>query len=221
MRAAFRKIPQLPLSALIFYLTILAFWKLGVLPSPEGILTFLENLYKSYGLPGMFIASFLEGIVYFGLYFPGSFVVALAVILSDGTMGDLLAISVTVAVALTITSLINYALGRRILANRLNKELMEEDKKLLSKGVFFSALHPNSLAFYFFNAGIQKHKLGKVLLVPVIIVPYGLLLGYLIFSVKDSFMQAMENPYVMVSYLLIWFFIALVVELKKSRTGRQ
>ncbi len=78
-------------------------------------------------------------------------------------------------------------------------------------------LHPNALAFYFFNAGIQKHKFWKVLLVPVVLVPYGLALGALIFSIKDSFQKAIENPYLMISYLSVWFILALLVEVRRKR----
>ena len=123
-KQVFQKIPKLPLSALIFYVSIVMLWKFGHIPSPSNIFLFLENLYYSYGLTGLFIASFLEGIVYFGLYFPGSFIVALAVILSDGTFKSLLSISLVVATALTITSLINYTLGKKILANKFNKKLI-------------------------------------------------------------------------------------------------
>lgn len=211
------RIPKLPLSALFFYLSIVLLWQVGLIPSPAGILDILEGLYKTYGLPGLFVASFLEGIVYFGLYFPGSFVVALAVILSDGTFPALMAISGTVALALTITATINYSLGRRILANPLNKELVMEEKRVLSRGLFLAMLHPNALAFYFFNAGIQKHKFWKVLLVPVVLVPYGLALGMLIFSTRESFKRAIENPYLMISYLSVWFVLALLVEVRRKR----
>lgn len=93
IRDLFKKIPKLPLSALIFYIGVLFLWKFGFIPGPSNILIFLERLYTQYGLFGLFIASFLEGIVYFGLYFPGSFIVALAVILSDGSFASLLLIT--------------------------------------------------------------------------------------------------------------------------------
>ncbi len=198
----FQKIPKLPLSALIFYISIIILWKFGYIPSPSNILLFLENLYQSYGLTGLFISSFLEGIVYLGLYFPGSFIVALAVILSDGTFKSLLSISLVVAIALTITSIINYTLGKKILANKFNKELLLEKRPIFSKGLLISMLHPNALAFYFFNSGIKKQNFLKVLLVPLIMIPYGLALGYFFYSIKESLKTAIENPYIMISIIL-------------------
>jgi membrane-associated protein len=179
---------------------------------------FLENLYTSYGLTGLFVASFLEGIVYFGLYFPGSFIVALAVILSNGTFKSLFSISLLVAITLTITSLINYVLGKKILANKLNKELSEERMPVFSKGFFASFLHPNALAFYFFNSGIKKQNLLKVLLVPLIMTPYGLALGYLFYSIKKHLRTAIESPYIMISFILLWLLLAFLLENRNKKT---
>ncbi len=212
MKKILYKIPKLPLSALVFYLGVLILWRMNIIPSPSGIFLFLENLYASYGLIGLFIASFLEGIVYFGLYFPGSFIVAIAVILSDGSLNSLLSISITVAVALTITSLINYFLGKRIIKNSYNNDVIGDSKVALSKGLVASALHPNALAFYFFNSGIKKQNFLKFLLVPIIMIPYGLALGYFLYSIRDGLKVFIENPYVMISCIIIWMIIAFMVE---------
>jgi len=216
IKRIFQKIPKLPLSALIFYVCILVFWKFGFIPSPSNILILLETLYQSYGLVGLFIASFLEGIVYLGLYFPGSFIVALAVILSDGSFVSLLVISLVVALALTITTLINYSLGKKILSNRINKELFLKEKRILSKGLFISMLHPNALAFYFFDSGIKKQNFLKILFVPLIMIPYGLALGYFLYFIKEPLKKAIESPYIMITLILIWILLAFIIESRKN-----
>ena len=217
IKKIFQKIPKLPLSALIFYVSIITLWKLGFIPSPSNILIFLENLYNSYGLTGLFIASFLEGIVYFGLYFPGSFVIALAVILSDGSFASLLSISLVVAFALTITALINYSLGKKIIANRIDREILLKEKKVLSKGLFISMLHPNALAFYFFNSGIKKQNFLKILFVPLILTPYGLALGYFLYIIKEPLKRAIESPYIMITVILIWILLAFIIEYRNNK----
>ncbi|MDP2946683.1 MAG: hypothetical protein Q8N88_01075 [Nanoarchaeota archaeon] len=207
-----KKIPKLPLSALIFYSCIIILWKTNLIPSPANILIILENLYNSYGLTGLFIASFLEGIVYLGLYFPGSFIVALAVIFSDGTFLSLISISITVAIALTITSLINYFFGTRIKNNIVAEK--EIKKKIISKGLFVSMLHPNILAFYFFNSGIKRKNFLKIILVPLIMIPYGLAMGFLIYSVKEPAKIIVENPLTMITVILIWIIFAFIISKK-------
>ena len=210
-----KKIPLLPLSALLFYITALILWSINIIPPPTEIFLFLENLYINYGLFGLFIASFLEGIVYLGLYFPGSFIVALAVFLSDGTFISLISISLVVAFALTITSLINYVLGRHIVSRKTKKHEIHRTN-VGSKGLFLSMLHPNSLAFYFFNTGIEKQSPIRILFVPIIMIPYGLLFAYVLFFLKSPLRKAVENPYVMITAILIWFVIAFILEHKRK-----
>lgn len=209
-----KNFPWLPLSALIFYICVFLLWKLSIIPSPSGIFVFLENLYHNYGLFGLFIASFLEGIVYFGLYFPGSFIIILSVVLSDGSFISLFLISLIVAGALTLTSVINYTLGKSIVRG---KKVICNKKRILSKGLFLSMLYPNSLAFYFFNSGMKGDSLWKVFLVPFGMIPYGLLLGYLFYSVKEPLRQAIESPYIMISLILIWLVIDFFVTRKNKQ----
>src|SRR3989344_2036550 len=84
-----KNIPKLPLTALLFYLGILALWSIKIIPTPQDILRYLENLYQVYGYFGLFIATFLESIAYLGLHIPGSFIIALAVFFSDGSFSSL------------------------------------------------------------------------------------------------------------------------------------
>jgi len=210
----FNKIPLLPLSALIFYVCLFILWTINIIPPPSEIFLFLENLYLSYGLTGLFLASVLEGIVYFGLYFPGSFIVALSVFLSDGTFISLISISLVVSLALTITSTINYFLGRQIVSRK--GKHFNQKSKVASKGFFISVLHPNFLAFYFFNEGIEKQKPLKILLVPIIMIPYGLIVAYILYFFKAPLKVAVETPYVMITTILIWFTIALILQHKRK-----
>ena len=200
-----RQIPKVPLSALIFYLLILVLWRIGSIPSPTEVLIILENLYGKYGIIGLFIASFLEGIVYLGLYFPGSFIIALSVILSDGTFYQFFIISLTVAISLTITSAINYILGKTISSKNLKLENQS------SKGIFASIIHPNILAFYFFISGIEKRNLKNILLVPILMIPYGFILAILFYSIKNPLRSALESPLVMITLILIWIIAAFVL----------
>jgi NADH:ubiquinone oxidoreductase subunit 3 (subunit A) len=77
-------------------------------------------------------------------------------------------------------------------------------------------LHPNSLAFYFFHAGINKKSPWKILFVPVCIIPYGIALAYLLFPIKESFRKAIENPIFMTSILLFWLVLAFIYAKKKK-----
>jgi len=218
-RKLWKEIPKLPLTALAFYLTFFILWTIGIIPPPTEIVLMLETLYNNYGLLGLFISAFLEGIVYLGLYFPGSFIIALSVIISDGTFPSLLTISLVVALALTITSFINYFLGRHISFKHINETKSKLPRKI-SKGLILSMIHPNSLAFYFFDAGLEKRGLWKTIFVPIIMIPYGLALAYLFSTFRQATRNGIESPYVMISLILIWFAIAFWFAHKKKQAHK-
>lgn len=217
LRQFIKEIPKLPLSALVFYFIVFVLWNLNIIPPPSGIVKILENLYNQYGLIGLAISAFLEGIVYLGLYFPGSFIIALAVFFSDGRFISLFNISLVVAIILTITSLINYFLGRYIVFKNHEKIAELIKKRKFSKGLFLSMLHPNLLAFYFFNAGMEKHNPWKILFVPVIMLPYGFILAWILSSFKTFLKSKVENPYVMLVLILIWLLMAFIFEHMNKR----
>ncbi len=208
-----KRIPKLPLTALIFYLTAFVLWNLGFIPSPTEIVMVLENLYNKFGFFGLFIATFLEGIIYLGLYFPGSFIIALAVFFSDGKFISLLNISMIVALTLTLTAFINYWLGRHI--SFKNKEKIMKYKKA-TKGLFVSMLHPNLLAFYFFNEGLEKGNIKKIIYVPIIMIPYGLAFAYMLSIFSTVAKQKLESPLFLMSLIILWMIVAVVFNIKRE-----
>ena len=210
------KIPWLPISALLFYLTAVVLWTINLIPPPTEILIFLENLYSKYGLIGLSIATFLEGIVYLGLYFPGSFIILLSVILSEGTFISLFKISLVVALTLTMTSLINYWLGRHLRFKHLEEDLLVNPKKT-SRGLWLSSIHPNLLAFYFFDSGIRKQSSLKIIYVPFIMILIGLFYSYLIYPLRFVLREQIEKPYIMITLIFIWFAVAFIFANKRRK----
>ena len=215
LKEYYKKIPMLPLSAIIFYLIVLILWNFGIIPSSSETIDFLERLYESYGYLGLFIASFLEGLVYVGIYFAGSFIILIFILFSDGSFLTLLSISITLALALTIVSVVNYVLGRHIVLRPLRENKEVKEKRKISKGLILSSLHPNALAFYFFNLGLNKNNPWKIVFVPLIMIPYGFLVAFLIYQIRPFIERNVENPYVLITILLIWFIIAFILKIRK------
>lgn len=210
-----KELPLLPTSAFIFYISLILLGSLEIIPSPMQILGFLESLYIKYGLFGLGIASFLEAIVYMGLYFPGSFIIVLAVFLSNGTFVSLFSISIVVTIAVTLASFINYFLGRFVSFNKINSDEVKKKNKL-SKSFILSLLHPNILAFYFFNAGIKKQNPWKIIFVPIFMIPYGLMHAYILSIVAGFFKQKAENSWFILMIILIWLLIAFFIEHRRK-----
>lgn len=215
LKKLLKELPILPTSALIFYLIMVLLWNIGLIPSPIIILDFLENLYNKFGLWGLGISSFLEGIVYLGLYFPGSFIIVLAVFLSDGSFISLLSISIVVTIAVTLTSFVNYFLGKYISFKKNNSEEIVSSKKL-SKSFFLSMLHPNILAFYFFNLGLEKKGLWKIIWVPFFMIPYGLFHAFILSLLAGFVKQKTDNPWILFIVIIIWLIIAFIIEHRRK-----
>lgn len=213
MKKFIERIPLLPLSAIIFYLASLILFYLGAIPPPAEIISFLENLYNNYGLFALFVAAFFESLVYVGLYFAGSFIMLFIVLFSDGKFLTLFSISLVITLAILLASIINYAFGKNVIFKAKGKDEIK-GKRGVSKGLLFSCLHPNALAFYFFNLGLKKEGLWKLFFVPFITIPYIFLLSYFIYLAKPFFERNAESPLMLV-VLLIWFTIAFILKNKK------
>lgn len=187
-------------------MSVLALWKAELIPSPSEIVLILEGLYLSYGVFGLVIATFLEGVVYLGLYFPGSFIIALAVFLSDGSFVSLISISVIVAFTLTIATFVNYFLGRHV-SFKNNYDAIADSKR----GLFASMIHPNLLAFYFFGEGMRKGHISKIAWAPIIMIPYGFLFAEMLYLFADVAKQRLESPGFLISLIVIWIVVSFVV----------
>jgi len=210
-----KKIPILPISALAFYLLTIILWKLELIPEPKEILNILEGLYTRYGYLGLIIATFLESIVYLGLYFPGSLIIALAVFFSDGSYPELLIISVIVALTLTVTAVINYFLGRYVSIKKFSKS------KMISKGLFLSMLHPDFLAFFFFNEGLTNRGFKKVVYVPIIMIPYGFIFALLLSKFSGPARQTLENPSILLAFILLWIMSSFIFSYKRRKIVKE
>ncbi len=213
LKEFWKEIPKLPLTALVFYLFIVLLWNLQVIPSPSEIIIFLESLYIEYGKLGLFIAAFLEGIVYLGLYFPGSFIIALVIFVSEGSFNSILSIAFIVTLAWTITCIIDYLLGRLI---PFKRKVVSNSKKL-SKGFIFSFFHQNILAFYFFNEGIEKKNPWKLLIVFPIMFIWVFFLTSVFSLLRNSLRQAVESQFTLLALILIWILVAFIFERRRKK----
>ncbi|MFH1311137.1 MAG: hypothetical protein ABIH65_01895 [Nanoarchaeota archaeon] len=214
IKGFFSNIPVLPLSAIIIYLLIGLLIGLNIIPPRSEIVILLENLYQRYGLIALFLSALLEGIVYLGFYFAGGTIILFVVLFSDGKFLSFLNISIVVAVALIIASFINYFFGFYVIKKNLKKSRNISEKNKISKGLLFSALHPNSLAFYFFNLGLKKESIWKILFVPLIMIPYGFLLACIFYFIKPFIENNIKNSPLMITVLLSWFTIAFIIKNK-------
>jgi len=209
IRGYLHYIPFLPLSAVLFIITVIILNYFKLVPSPKEILLLLELVYKKFGLLGVFIASFLEGLVYLGLYFPGSMIIVLSLLVSGGGLLELFKIAAVVGLAFTFTSTINYIFGRALVKKK-------SPEKTNPKLLFLSMLHPHFISFYFFNEGLQKTKPFKIIIVPLFITFYIFLLATFLYPLGRLATNAIGDPFALIGLMMIWFTFALILKIRKE-----
>jgi len=212
LKKFWKEIPKVPFSALIFHIVITILWNVGMIPPPTQMVDFLQGLYSQYGFVGLIIATFFEGIAYLGLYFPGASVIALAVFFSDGQFLTLLNISIVVAITLTLASFVNYFFGKHIHFKNKNKIGGEK----FSKGLLLSILHPNLLALYFFNEGLERKNFIKIFFVPILMIPYGLLFAYVLYIFSNPIKSGLDNSFFIALLIFGWIVVAFAIEHQRN-----
>lgn len=134
------------------------------LPEPEEMAEIINFFYNTYGVQILFFAAFLEGIFMISFYFPGSFVILLAVFISDKSITDLSYIATLSFLGFVFSVAINYLLGKYGFYHALlwmgKRNTIESMQKWLDhKGriaIFLSAFHPNFLAIAVVCMGISR-----------------------------------------------------------------
>lgn len=202
-----RTYPWFPITALIFFIGMYLLAFLNIIPSPTELLNAYEQFFISKGYLGLFTIVALEGLVYLGIYSPGSSLLVYSVLYSKTLPIPFLLISITAALALTFTAIINYSLGR-IIGNK--HTIIQQpffDKKLSKKGLFWSCLHPNILAFYFFNEGMGQKPLKRLWHLPIIATGVGFFYTLIFYLFSSLIGYRLERIPIMLLILIIWLTI--------------
>lgn len=92
-------------------MSLILFWNLFNLPNTEVLAEIARNWFVRHGLPVVFAASFLEGLLLVGNYFPGAFIIVLGIVLSTSVSGAIAVLIVGTA-GLMLSHIVNYYLGR-------------------------------------------------------------------------------------------------------------
>lgn len=206
------KIPWFPLIVLIFYLVMMFLWSLEAIPPPESMINFLEMIVNKIGIIGVLVVSFVEGLAFIGHQFPGMTLILISLMISEGNFTLLASLVAAITLALTLSSLANYFAGYMI-----SKKKEMQPPKRPSKTLFLSALHPNFLSLYFFHAGMNKKSPREIILVPVIIFPYGLLISVLIYF-SSGFIRnyLLKEELFFLGIFSGWFLVELYRENRKK-----
>jgi len=154
---------RLPIVFLLLFLSLVILWSLLNLPDEQVLSSIVEGYFTTYGLPVVFFAAFLEGLMLVGNYFPGAFIIVLGIALAPNMVGALLVLGVGV-LALMFSHSVNYALGRygwyHVIEKYSSGESVKKSKnKLLENeklAIFSSYWLPSLAAVIDTAAGVVK-----------------------------------------------------------------
>lgn len=210
-------------------------YQLAGFPPPSEMAEIAKGFYSEYGIATLLVTAFIEGVFMVNVYFPGSFVILLAVFLSTKAFDELSVIAFVSWAGFVAAGQLNYWMGRAgfykallKLGKRDSVLKMQEwmDKRGLM-ALFVAAIHPNFLAISQVCMGISNEGYKRNLLysagsllfwVPIWTVVSALLLKQI--DLKDS----NQAWYVVALFFISGLFLVIkdnvIKPLTKPSSGR-
>jgi hypothetical protein len=59
-----------------------------------------------------------------------------------------------------------------------------------------------------------------VAIVPLVMIPYGLALSYILYPIKEPLKRGLENPYLMISVIFIWLIMSFLIERGRNKKSK-
>jgi membrane protein DedA with SNARE-associated domain len=212
--------------ALMFAVFSILYSVLG-LPPASAIVSWLERAFSSYGVLVVALAAFVEGLFMVSVYFPGSLVVVVALMVANNTINDVFIVSVCAWLGFVAALPVNYWLGRegfyRLLLRFGRKDVITRMQDWLARrgqlALFLSAFHPNILAVAMVCRGIARMSFGhSVILGSMFMVPWLALVVVLIRVFRSQANPSDPNQsWYFVGALIVWGLVLIA----KSSFERQ
>ena len=204
-------VPWFPFSVLVFYLALLILWNIGIIPTPEELLTLVGKLNIASSIIGVFIAAFLEGLAFIGHEFPGISLIFISIIVVNNNFAILALIVATITLAFTLSSAVNYWAGT-FFSSKAEKYKIEKAPR---KTLFLSLIHPAFFSLYFFHKGMNKLGLKDLIFVPLLTFPYLLLVALTISHFSDFIRELLTSDLFFLLVFLGWFNIEFIRKNRK------
>src|SRR3989338_7446901 len=127
----------MPIFFAVTTIVLTLLWHVLHLPKDQELAEIAKRLFDTYGYVALFISAVFEGALVVGLYYPGSFIIFLSVLLAGGDVPKLVAIMLIVTCAFVIGLSADYVLGRygwyRLLLRLGLRHEMEKAKQRLKR----------------------------------------------------------------------------------------
>lgn len=201
---------KLPGIFILLFLVLSLLISLDIIPHPSMLIEFLQvNFDQTYSIPILFTLILLESIIGLGFYFPGQILAVLTIIFSGGSLVDFIILTIICIIAVTLGAAINYYLGYYS-----SKEEKNNSKKINYKTLILSMIHINLLAIYLYQQGVNRTDKKIIYITGLLNLPYYLLLIVGAYVLQDQILSSTENPYYLLSLLLIWLAVSVFLDIR-------
>ena len=201
-----------PLVLLVVFTLLWIFWKKSGLPNDTELILATRHYFDLYGYWIVLASAIIEGMLFAGLYYPGSLVIFLGVIFAGNNKMAVTLVITLVSLGLTIAYTCNYLLGKYgwykiLLKFGLQKPIEDAQNKLTQygkKAIFLSYWHPNLAALISTSAGILHFPFKKFLLYSIpTIIAWSAFWGILAFVIGENTIKLIGLRFA-IAVAIIW-----------------
>ena len=202
---------SIPISLVAVYISMVVLWHVFHLPSPEKSTQLIESYFLVYGLWIVLIASFIEGVLLIGQYFPGGLVIFLGVISARGDIVRVVEVVSVVSLSFFVAYYVNYILGKygwyKLFAKFGLADSIHNAKEKLSRHALFAVLSnywdPNVSSIIATAAGVLDIPLPRFLLYSACgIAVWNTFWGILVYYIGEAILNNEDT--VFFSIILVW-----------------
>lgn len=221
------KLLSLPLSFLGIFVSLFIIWEIFNLPPAEILIEKIGTFFDSYGLVVFFVSALIEGMILFGGYFPGVFVIFVSVLSASSISEALLRISIG-TLGLMVAHIANYFLGKygwyKLLVKFGLKSSVENEKQKVERrgvwAIFGSYWLPSVAALTDTASGILQMPF-KIFVIASISSSafWNLLVGFIVYFSGTKILIVASGGKVelliQLSIVIIWSTILLIIDYYK------
>lgn len=208
--------------------TLALLWKVLDLPAETEMVAIVSSWLSSYGLYLVLVGSFVEALLFIGIYFPGSIVIFLSVALAPDSTSAIVTV-LCVSLGMFFGYLTNYLVGKHGwyqlflklgMKNGINRAQMKMQTNDI-RYVFYTYWNPGLASFTSTAAGILKVSYKRFGLLSIAaILFWNTFWGVLVYSLGESALVLLDFT-VVLKIAAVWIVFELVMLLWRKYQSMQ
>jgi len=216
MRTARRLLPPIGLLAVVGILFAMA--QLGIAPSPTDLVARLSHALGEGSALFIFAAALIEGTVGVNAYFPGAFVILMAMASAHGLLARALRIFVSIVGGAAVAQHLDFAIGRRFAGS---SEQPRTRRWRLLRGAL-TYWHPQLGSAYSLQLGSERTSYREFLLILAgTWLPWNLFWGVLMYTLGSVPLRPGGFVGIFVAYLILWTAVEAYALVRARKAAEQ